>query len=342
MHPVSRLLLRNAPRFDTGGDLLIINPPADLPWRNLRLESSRLRLFTPDHGASQRLKGSGAPVDWGLLPGDNPAGANGVLLVLPREKPCLNMWLHWCAGQLAKAGTLWLAGENRAGAKSAASRLGNHFGQVAKVDSARHCTLFQAARPQVQSAFDLDAYFREWSCTAGGLNLRLASLPGVFAHGRTDPGTALLLSAVMDNGITGRVLDFGCGSGIIGVALKMLHPGLDLVMLDNSALALASTRRSLALNTAEADILASDGFSDVQGTFDGIVCNPPFHEGHVVKPGMSPGLLTPARNFLRPGGQLILVANRHLPYRRWLDEVFGAHAVLVSNRQFQVLRAVRG
>ena len=52
-------------------------------------------------------------------------------------------------------------------------------------------------------------------------------------------------------------------------------------------------------------------------------------------------LLDQVRNFLDPRGQLLMVANRHIPYRKWLDKVFGSHEVVASNSRFQVLHAVQ-
>jgi 16S rRNA (guanine1207-N2)-methyltransferase len=71
-----------------------------------------------------------------------------------------------------------------------------------------------------------------------------------------------------------------------------------------------------------------------------ILSNPPFHEGARVQTEKSTALLHSVRNFLNPGGQLILVVNRHLPYRKWLDAMFGGSETLASNDRFQVLRAV--
>ena len=50
-------------------------------------------------------------------------------------------------------------------------------------------------------------------------NLTIYSLPGVFSAAELDTGTELLLSTI-DNKIKGKVLDLGCGAGVIGSMIK--------------------------------------------------------------------------------------------------------------------------
>ena len=101
------------------------------------------------------------------------------------------------------------------------------------------------------------------------------------------------------------------------------HPEASGVFADSSALALAATRATLHDAGLEADVTPSDGFSDVTGRFDLVLSNPPFHVGHRERKELSPELFAPLGNFLVPGGQCIMVANRHLPYRAWLDQGIG-------------------
>src|SRR5690606_18381496 len=107
---------------------------------------------------------------------------------------------------------------------------------------------------------------------------RLRSLPGAFAHGRLDKGTALLLeflqsSAAVKLKIKGKVMDFGCGVGVIGLLLKQQNPQIVLDMLDTSASALESALASAALIRCEAQVVAADGLDAIKGRFDWIISN---------------------------------------------------------------------
>ena len=341
MQPLSRFLLRNAFRFGMGSSTLCINPPDDLPWRNLQTGTARIRLFTQDYADWLSLKDTGAEAAFGTFPDEEMAQPENVLLVLPREKDRLKMWLHWCASVLPPHGKMWLAGENRAGIKSARQYLDMFFGHSERLDNARHCGLFEARNPDPANAFDRRDYITRWRASFETHELSLCSYPGVFSHGKLDPGTQLLLENLATVPVSGKVLDFGCGAGVIGIFLKARNPAIDLTMLDSNALALESAQRSLELNGCHAEVLAGDGFSGVTGKFDLVISNPPFHRGHLAEPGLSVNLLDPVRNFLNSSGQLLMVANRHLPYRRWLDKAFEGHRVLAANSQFHVLHAVQ-
>ena len=49
-----------------------------------------------------------------------------------------------------------------------------------------------------------------------------------------------------------------------------------------------------------------------------------------------------AAQSLRPGGRLLLVANRHLPYEATLVQAFGSLRVLAEGGGFKVIEAVKG
>ena len=74
-----------------------------------------------------------------------------------------------------------------------------------------------------------------------------------------------------------RVLDMGCGSGVLGLTLAAERPGWDVTLADLSPDALALARENAALlEITNASFLESDLFSAVHGEFDGIVANLPY------------------------------------------------------------------
>jgi len=74
-----------------------------------------------------------------------------------------------------------------------------------------------------------------------------------------------------------RLLDMGCGSGVLGLTLAAARSGWDVILADVSPDALAlATENAAALEITNASFLESDLFSAINGTFDGIVANLPY------------------------------------------------------------------
>lgn len=93
------------------------------------------------------------------------------------------------------------------------------------------------------------------------------------------------------------------------------------------------------LSVLSCAFLASDGLSAVQRSFDVVVSNPPIHAGIRTDTRLSLQLLESVREHISPGGRLILVANRHLPYENWLSRNFRQVKALAANSNFKVIAA---
>lgn len=335
----SQLLLRNRdalPRTLTE----IWNPRPDGLFRELLSDDSPIVYSSDRYSVCQSLQVAGADAHfeaWTPL----ERRPSSIVLILPREKERLDMRLHEAATRLQEGGKLFLVGENRAGIKSSPRLVARHFDNVAKRDSARHCSLFEATGPATGEPFRPGAYERRWTFGFQQRTLEVSTLPGVFAHGRLDAGTEMLLSTLPQARPSGRVLDFACGAGVIGLAILATAKSAraDVTLLDDSALALESAKRSLELNGLQARVLPSDGLSEVTGRFDWIVTNPPFHQGVKNDLDVARAFFRRAGTFLTESGRILVVFNRHLPYESWLRESFNNVECLARNRVFSVMSA---
>ncbi|MCX2960645.1 16S rRNA (guanine(1207)-N(2))-methyltransferase RsmC [Rodentibacter caecimuris] len=225
-----------------------------------------------------------------------------------------------------------IIGENRCGVRSAEKIL-SPFGDIAKIDSARRCGLYHFSLKK-RPHFSLNTFWKTYQHPQ--LNgLIIHSLPGVFSANELDVGTALLLST-LNQSIKGKVLDLGCGAGVIGSMIKKINPKSNVTMTDIHAMALESARKTLSENRLDAEVFASDVFSDIEGKFDLIISNPPFHDGIDTAYQAVNTLITQAKRHLNQGGELRIVANAFLPYPDLLQQHFGTFDVLAQTSKFKV------
>ncbi|CCJ93269.1 Ribosomal RNA small subunit methyltransferase C [Cronobacter malonaticus 681] len=205
-----------------------------------------------------------------------------------------------------------------------------------KVDSARRCGLYHG-RLEKQPEFNADGWWGEYQVD----DLTIKTLPGVFSRDGLDVGSDLLLSTLSPH-TKGKVLDVGCGAGVLAAVLASHSPKVRLTLCDVSAPAVEASRGCLAANGFEGEVVASNVFSEIKGRFDMIISNPPFHDGMETSFEAAQTLIRSAVRHLNIGGELRIVANAFLPYPNVLDETFGNHEVLAQTGRFKVYRAVMG
>jgi 16S rRNA (guanine1207-N2)-methyltransferase len=172
-----------------------------------------------------------------------------------------------------------------------------------------------------------------------GFDLRFETLPGVFSHREIDTGTRLLVEA-MKVSPTARVLDLGCGYGVIGIVAAKLASRGHAVLVDSDIRATRLAQRNLELNLIDnAEVILGDGVHDLppRSRFEVVASNPPTHSGREVLDDMVDG----AYHVLRPRGSLYLVINRLLSLRRQVESVFGNSEVVARDKGFVVIRAVK-
>ena len=153
-----------------------------------------------------------------------------------------------------------------------------------------------------------------------GHRLELETRPGLFSPTRADRGTLAMLSvARFEPGM--RVLDLGCGCGLVGILAAKLCGPANVVMSDIDPLAVEVAARNAARNgVAGVKAVVSDGFAQLTDAgFDLILSNPPYQSDFSV----AKGFIEKGFNRLKPGGRLLMVTKRREWYRNKLVSIFG-------------------
>ncbi|MFF8609269.1 methyltransferase [Streptomyces sp. NPDC015346] len=168
---------------------------------------------------------------------------------------------------------------------------------------------------------------------------------GVFCADRLDIGTRFFLQHLPQGLGRARVVDLGCGNGVVGLAVALAEPEAELVFTDESYQAVASAEENFRTHAdagRAAEFTVGDGLADTApGSVDLVLNNPPFHSHQATTDRTARRMFTDAWRALRPGGELWVVGNRHLGYHVTLRRIFGACELVASDPKFVVLRAVK-
>ncbi|MFZ6026081.1 MAG: methyltransferase [Chloroflexota bacterium] len=267
-----------------------------------------------------------------------------VVIRLPKGRKLARRWLVQAYWALAPGGACYLAGANPEGIQAVLKDAGELFGATSVLGYRKGCRVGRMRKPSGHSAMPAWASqpgispgtWQEFPVQAAGLEFRIRSLPGVFSFDRLDDGSRLLLeNLALPEGR--RVLDFGCGCGVLGMAAARMG-AVQADLVDVNLLAVAAAEENLRVNQiGNGRVLPSDLLEAVHDRrYDAIITNPPFHAGREVNTEITQRFVRQAQDCLVPGGALVLVANRFLRY-----ELFGKVETLAANNQYHILKATK-
>ena len=277
-----------------------------------------------------------------------PSGKYDIIAIqLPKGRKLSRRWLAEAFNSLILGGELYLAGPNHAGIKSVARDASELFGNplvLAYKKSNRILKFTHQHQANIPSWFYQPGIhpgsWYEYKIQLFSRQLVIKSLPGVFSYNQIDDGTRLLLDTLPSQ-ISGSVLDFGCGTGILGLAAAYL--GAETVdMIDIDSYAIASTE----LNTAGIDYAKFQIYFGADLTpvsdhrYNMILANLPFHSGRDTNFWFSHHFIQQSRSFLQTNGELITVANRFIDYEKILRESFSHIECLNQTPRYKILRTV--
>ncbi|GLX77949.1 ribosomal RNA small subunit methyltransferase C [Thalassotalea insulae] len=263
-----------------------------------------------------------------------------VIISFPKSKPELLFTLAMLNQCITAQNRLLIVGENKSGIKSLNKLIDSLSHFCHKVDAARHCLLFEASLRLSQAPFNLDDWYSYYQVNLAGRQFKVAALPGVFSQKSLDIGTKVLLEHLPKT-IEGKVLDFGCGAGVIATFIGLNHPDASLTLADVSALALASSEKTLEINGLHGQTLATNSLSHIKDNYQFVISNPPFHQGVKTCYAATEQFLAKIKHQLTPAGSLVIVANSFLQYQPIIEQAFGSFEIICTKQGFSVYQAKR-
>jgi 16S rRNA (guanine1207-N2)-methyltransferase len=188
-----------------------------------------------------------------------------------------------------------------------------------------------------------DTGYREWqrgSVNVAGSSVVVATKPGVFAHGRPDPG-ALLLAEHVKVGAGDVVVSMNCGSGMVGAVAATAGRAGRVLLTDRNVLSVEAATRTLAANRVEnAELFLSQGASALPAGLeaDVVAIRIPTERLALLQ------LLWDAFRVLKPGGRCYIAGATNEGIRTaasTLERLFGNARVLGKDSTHRVVVATR-
>lgn len=279
---------------------------------------------------------------------DAVEGARVVLARLPRSLDALAELADLVADHAAPDVVLWATGRLKHMSHAMNDVLADRFEEVSATLASGKSRVLVARGPRPAGPGHVS--FPRRARVDGGLDV--VAHGAAFAGATVDIGTRVLLG-VLDELVAARkasgaplekLLDLGCGTGLLASAVSVRVPGADVVATDRSAAAVLSAAATAAANGVEDRVLTlrDDAAASVpDASVDVVVCNPPFHAGAVVSVDIAEAMFRAAARVLRPGGELWVVWNSHLRYRAALERSVGPTEQITRTPKFTVTRSRR-
>ena len=271
-----------------------------------------------------------------------PGSVQRIIYRISKEKPVVHHVLNHAYELLVPGGELWIAGLKTDGTKTYIEKCKSVFGNGSiEKSGAAYLGHFRKSNNVLHAALldDQDyASLRMIQTPA----LDFYSKPGVFGWNRIDQGSAFLLDALPDCLKSfplppQSLLDLGCGYGYLTLMTRDL-PFSHRVATDNNAAALLAMRCNADHYGINVDVMPADAGDALDGLFDLVLCNPPFHQGFSVAGDLTDKFLRGARRLLSPQGKALFVVNQFVGLERKAGAYFSVVDVLANNSSFKVVR----
>jgi 16S rRNA (guanine1207-N2)-methyltransferase len=329
MHdPASATLARP---FETGvlewpqGPVLILNarPNMGVPQDLARISVA----IQPERGLFNALKAEGF-ITHAVMP-EISAPLAAAFILVARQRAENDLMLAAASKHVVPGGVIVVAGAKNSGVEALAKAIAKSGADIGKL-SKNHALVFWTNAPLPQTGVTEPQSADNFATPTGG-----------FSAGFVDEGSKFLIDNLPPK-LWGSVADFGAGWGYLSAEIAARCPKVAaLTLIESRFEALEAAKQNLANITIPATFHWLDVAAEkLPGLHDWVVMNPPFHDAlgnHAPELGQT--FIKAAFKALKPNGQLLMVANKQLPYEKTLGTGFRGFQTLAENGRFKVILA---
>lgn len=273
-----------------------------------------------------------------------PAQPDIVLLKLPNNHSYLQYILQQLATVVTPASVILASAKAKDITRNVLAMFDNTLGQATASLTVKKCRLIQCSFNTLLPGAAAVAFPLTWPLEH--TTFTVVNHANVFSREKLDQGARFFLQHLPEIKNAQRVIDLGCGNGVLGLVLLNQYAEVELVCCDESYMAADSARQTIANNLpgklAQCEFIVDDCLSLQQDkSADIVLCNPPFHQQQAVTSHIASQMFTDAKRVLKQGGRLRIVANRHLGYADVLKRLFGNCQQLAADPKFVILEAIK-
>jgi len=168
----------------------------------------------------------------------------------------------------------------------------------------------------------------------------------VYAREKLDIGARYFIENLPKISANTKVIDLGCGNGVIGLTVLANQPEAQVQFIDESVMAIASAKQNVLNNLPEqidnCEFTLNDSLTDIEGgSVDLILCNPPFHQNTATTDHIAWQMFKDSHRVLKKGGELRIIGNQQLAYHIKLQRLFGNEKLIASNNKFVTQSAIK-
>ena len=152
---------------------------------------------------------------------------------------------------------------------------------------------------------------------------------GVFSKDGLDFGSRLLLESIPLEEVGGKVLDMGCGYGVIGIIINKLTDA-DVEMVDVNLRAIHLAEINIKENHCKnICVYESNVYENVNSKYTSIITNPPIRAGKKVVYD----IVMNATNYLENDGKLFIVIRKEQGAKSLIRDLQEKYLVKILNKK---------